>query len=234
MRGSLMAAQMDAAWQHGHTLGKARARRDQARLRLRWTLGTIAGLAILSVVAVPAIYFSQFHGPLSASGSEWNNFGTFVGGTLSPIFGALTIGAVLAGVLLQRAQLDLAAEQAEGALRHEDVMVRMQEATAKAMADQARHAAVNARANTLTSVRELMEQDISAIKEMRAAAVPHVTHELEALLQEAQARRDAVAAALQQLVDELIGVSVDGTPRGFGARGEDADVDARHVSSPPR
>lgn len=197
-----------------HTIAKTR--REAARRDLRRVLSVLGVLALLGAVAVPGLYFFQFHGTLSADSEHWNRFGGFIGGTLGPFFGALTIAAVLAGVLLQREQVDLAAEQAEGAQIHEAVIVALQEQAARAMAAQAEHAALNAKANTLASVRELMEQDIASIKAFAATfGTLDVDHEAEAMLAQAQARRDAVAAALQRLVDQLIGVNADGTPQGM-------------------
>lgn len=190
--------------------------RAQAQQQLRRVLTVLAVLALVGALAVPGLYFLQFHGSLSTNTEDWNRFGGFVGGTLGPFFSVLTIAAVLAGVLLQREQLDLAATQADGALIHEAVIVSLQEQAARAMVAQAEHAAVSAKANALASVRELMEQDIEAIRAMRAMVGSlDVNHEVEAMLAQAQARRDAVAAALQRLVDQLIGVQADGTPFGM-------------------
>lgn len=197
-----------------HTLAKTY--RDLARRRLRRVLAALGVLAVVGALAVPALYFWQFHGALSTNTEDWNRFGGFVGGTLGPFFGALTIAAVLAGVLLQREQVDLAAEQAEGALIHEAVIVTLQEETARAMAEQARHAAIGAKATTLASVRELMELDIESLRATAGVMgnLPADEHGNN-LLAQAVRRRDRVAAELQHLVDQLIGVQADGTPLGM-------------------
>ena len=213
---SARAAEVMTTFKYAGQVESAKIQRAQAQKRLHQVLTVLGVLAVAGALAVPGLYIMQFHGPLSTNTEDWNRFGGFVGGTLGPFFSALTIAAVLAGVLLQREQLDLAAEQAEGALIHETVVLKLQEQASRAMAAQAEHAAISAKANALASVRELMEQEIQRIQSMQAAVgTLDASCEVDALLAQAQARHDAVAVALQRLVDQLIGVNADGTPLGM-------------------
>ena len=62
-------------------------------------------LAIVLLVVVSALYFLTFHGPLSPKSAEWNEFGGFLGGTVGPLFGLISLLVLLASLNVQRATL---------------------------------------------------------------------------------------------------------------------------------
>jgi len=65
----------------------------------------IFAIAALSCMAVVLVYFSNFNGSLSTKTSTWGEFGDFFGGTLNPIFGALSLMAILGTLLIQSREL---------------------------------------------------------------------------------------------------------------------------------
>ncbi|MEO9332436.1 putative phage abortive infection protein [Pseudomonas guguanensis] len=65
----------------------------------------ILAIAVISCTGVLVTYFSIFNGPLSTSTSKWGEFGDFFGGTLNPIFGALSLMAILGTLLIQSREL---------------------------------------------------------------------------------------------------------------------------------
>lgn len=46
-------------------------------------------VAVTTAIIVTALYFVQFHGELSINSNDWANFGSYLGGTLSPLFAFL-------------------------------------------------------------------------------------------------------------------------------------------------
>lgn len=76
-------------------------------------------LLVILVVAVIAIglvcfsYVANFSGGISPKHSVWGEFGDFIGGTLNPIFGFLTIVALLLTIKLQISEMKQARAAAE-------------------------------------------------------------------------------------------------------------------------
>lgn len=68
----------------------------------------VAALAAISVAAVPLFYRHYLGSDVSHQSSEWNNFGTFVGGVLGPVLSMLAFFALIYTIFLQEQQLSLA------------------------------------------------------------------------------------------------------------------------------
>ena len=52
----------------------------------RLNLGFVMWIALAFAALVLAVYFFQFRGALSKTSAEWANFGSYVGGTLGPVY----------------------------------------------------------------------------------------------------------------------------------------------------
>ena len=61
-------------------------------------------LAVLLALTVLGPYFYTFSGSLSSSSQEWSNFGSYVGGTLGPLYALLAFGAAIFGLFEARRQ----------------------------------------------------------------------------------------------------------------------------------
>lgn len=62
-------------------------------------------LAAMCYAVVGALYFNQFNGGFSTKTSTWGEFGDFVGGTLNPLLGTLSLLALLGTLLIQSKEL---------------------------------------------------------------------------------------------------------------------------------
>ncbi|UCR83775.1 putative phage abortive infection protein [Pseudomonas chlororaphis] len=69
---------------------------------LAWILGVATGLFGL----VLTLYLMEFNNGFSNENSDWGTFGDFVGGTLNPIFGFLSLIALLLTIVLQSKELE--------------------------------------------------------------------------------------------------------------------------------
>jgi len=70
------------------------------------------GVCVLGIVF--GLYFTQFGpAPLSTDPAIWGQFGDFVGGVVNPLFGLLSLLALLFTIILQSRQLDRAIADAE-------------------------------------------------------------------------------------------------------------------------
>ncbi|MGY9355586.1 putative phage abortive infection protein [Citrobacter braakii] len=77
-------------------------------------------IALASILVVVGLYAYNFHGPLSASNSDWGTFGDYFGGVLNPFFGFLSLMAILATIALQSAEMELTRKELERAARAQE------------------------------------------------------------------------------------------------------------------
>jgi uncharacterized membrane protein len=77
-------------------------------LRLLWAVLTIA---VTVGLASFAFYFVVFNDGLSGDQAVWGQFGDFVGGTLNPIFGFLTLIALMLTIVIQNKELHNSTEE---------------------------------------------------------------------------------------------------------------------------
>ncbi|MBS3669238.1 hypothetical protein [Vreelandella boliviensis] len=68
-------------------------------------LALIAIVAFLLIVSVLIFYRTYFPGSISAEHGDWAEFGTFLGGVLTPAFSFLTFLALLVTIIFQRFEL---------------------------------------------------------------------------------------------------------------------------------
>jgi len=61
--------------------------------------------ALIIGVLVFGVYFANFNNGLSDSQADWGAFGDFIGGVLNPLFGFLTLFALILTLILQNRQL---------------------------------------------------------------------------------------------------------------------------------
>ncbi|NMG43122.1 hypothetical protein GPA22_05185 [Aromatoleum toluvorans] len=88
-------------------------------------------IALTSMLVVVGFYFYSFHGPLSTSNSDWGTFGDYFGGVLNPLFGFLSLMAILATITLQSAEMDLTRKELERAARAQEKSEMVLNAQAK-------------------------------------------------------------------------------------------------------
>lgn len=78
-------------------------------------------LVLLAAVAVLGLYFANFGGSASNRQDVWGQFGDFVGGTLNPIFGFMSIVVLVVTLNLQRSELK---ESRDAALENNVILSR--------------------------------------------------------------------------------------------------------------
>ncbi|MGP0173266.1 hypothetical protein ACSVIJ_15480 [Pseudomonas sp. NCHU5208] len=83
-----------------------------ARSLQKWIVEFAVAIVVVVAVVVLYQYFSQFDGPKSSSQEVWGQFGDFVGGTLNPILGFVSVLVLVATLGLQRKELSEARETA--------------------------------------------------------------------------------------------------------------------------
>nr|WP_152029972.1 hypothetical protein [Pseudomonas sp. LPH1] len=80
---------------------------------LHIVLISIMGFSILAITLALLIYSNNFAAELSTSHSRWGEFGDFFGGTLNPIFGFLSVIALLLTITLQINEIKQTREAAQ-------------------------------------------------------------------------------------------------------------------------
>lgn len=69
-------------------------------------------VAVISAVMVVGVYWFYFNGvPVRSDPAPWGQFGDFFGGTLNPIFGFLSVMALLAALVIQSRELKISSEE---------------------------------------------------------------------------------------------------------------------------
>lgn len=122
-------------------------------------LVVILVIALLSVFVAVGSYWHYFHDiPVKADPAPWGQFGDFFGGTLNPIFGFLSVMALLAALIIQSRELKESSEQ----LRHSAMALDAQN---KAIANQSFE-------QTFFSWLESYGNMLSSISYSHAAKVP--------------------------------------------------------------
>ena len=76
-----------------------------ARFLQKWIVEFAVAIVAVAAVVVLHQYFSQFDGAKSSSQEVWGQFGDFVGGTLNPILGFVSVLVLVATLNLQRVEL---------------------------------------------------------------------------------------------------------------------------------
>jgi hypothetical protein len=132
----------------------------RSKLALLITISVV--LAGATLIAALSVYFWKFHSGLSIDPAHWGQFGDFVGGTVNPIMGFLTIIALALTLILQSRQLSISSR--ELALSREELQLTRQELSRSAHAQELSEKALRAQATTaersakLTATNFLLEQ----------------------------------------------------------------------------
>jgi len=83
------------------------------------------GVAGLAVVFILAPYIEIFNGDYSKNSDDWGNFGSYIGGTLTPIISFLTLLAILVTIWFQRKLIQLQMDM----IHQQDNQIRQLEAS---------------------------------------------------------------------------------------------------------
>lgn len=83
-----------------------------ARSLQKWIVEVAVSVVLVVAGVVLYQYFSNFDGAKSSSQEVWGQFGDFVGGTLNPIFGFVSVLVLVATLGLQRKELSEARKTA--------------------------------------------------------------------------------------------------------------------------
>lgn len=182
--------------------------------RLGITILLLLALAIstvfLAIILVVGFYVSMFHDqPLSPDPAVWGQFGDYLGGTLNPVLGVFTFIALAITVGLQIRQIAHSHVDAQSVRDETRNAAKIQRDTVRAMEEQARYAALTARASCLSTARNLAIEDVEALQRivnMGNSIGPAKAEYVEArvMLEEAKKRQDRLSAEIQQLADELL------------------------------
>lgn len=85
----------------------------------RILLGVLA-IAVFAVLVVAGTYVVHFWGmPLADKGDVWGQFGDYLGGVLNPVFGFLSVFALLVALVLQTRELKLSRDALEVSQREQ-------------------------------------------------------------------------------------------------------------------
>lgn len=117
----------------------------KAVMRLNRLITLLPALGLLVLLGAVGFYAGQFaDGGLSIDQAAWGQFGDFVGGTVNPILGFLTLVAVVATVMMQFMQLALSRAALDATRAELAETLSAQQASARALAEQAAHARMSA------------------------------------------------------------------------------------------
>lgn len=175
--------------------------KDTSGANLLLILLAVAGVAFVAVVWM---YSSHFGPIVSDSHEVWGQFGDFLGGTLNPIFGFLTLVAIVMTLAVQSRQLDVAHEQlklsrAELEATREELRKSAvaQQETAVALTQQARFAAISAKINAFSSAMQAIDHVLDRQRDVQLKhGLPVVPD------QTLKERRDQLNAMIHSLVTE--------------------------------
>lgn len=172
---------------------------------VRWISWTVVAASVVLVTSF-ALYFVVFSGGLSDDREAWGQFGDFVGGTINPILGFLTIIALALTLILQNRQLAMSAS--ELALSRSELELTRQELSRSAQAQESSEQALRAQAHTaeqsakLTAANFLLDHYKSELKGMIGQAYVYNDPRL-AKMQELERRKAVLESMLDALFEEV-------------------------------
>lgn len=152
-----------------HEKSKQKEREARTVDTLATVLGWFFALAMTAVVAAMTAYVYHWGWTLGPVRADWAAFGEFIGGTLNPVFGFVSMMALLLTVMLQRHQIGLSRQELDEsrveieAARQDAALARTtQLAMSEAMGRQAHYAMISARAVALGAALEAANQQVKA------------------------------------------------------------------------
>lgn len=138
---------------------------------IRW-VRWIVGFAVVLLISVYSIYFLHFSSNgLSNAPEQWGQFGDFVGGTVNPILGFLTLIALVLTIIIQSRQLSVSTRELE--LSRRELELTREELSRSAQAQELSEKALRAQANAseqsarLTGINFLLDHYKAALSDMR-------------------------------------------------------------------
>jgi hypothetical protein len=165
-------------------------------------------LAGVSVAVALSIYFLTFHGGVSNDQAVWGQFGDFVGGTVNPVLGFLTIIALALTLILQNRQLSISSN--ELALSREELQLTRQELSRSAKAQELSEQALRAQAATaersarLTATNFLLDQYSRELIGMQGRAYTSGDPQL-VRVEELTQRQKVLRRMIDSLFEEIAG-----------------------------
>jgi uncharacterized membrane protein len=175
--------------------------KDKSAVNLLVALLLIAGFALVAVVFW---YVFRFGPEPSGSREVWGQFGDYLGGTLNPIFGFLTLIAIVMTLAVQTRQLEISHDQlnlsrAELEATREELRksAEAQIETSIALRQQARLAALSAKIAAVAAAIEAIDQQLNRMAMSRNSVVAMVDP------QGLRSRREQLSEKLQALISEV-------------------------------
>ena len=178
---------------------------------IRWISWTVVAAA-LALSAAFALYLFNFSSGLSKDQAVWGQFGDFVGGTVNPILGFLTVIALALTIVLQNRQLAMSAHELQ--LSRTELELTRQELKRSAEAQELSEKALRAQAEAAQSSAKLAATNFllghykDEIKRMQGSAYPSSDPRLTRLA-EVQRREIVLTRMLDSLFTELSGENRD-------------------------
>jgi hypothetical protein len=169
---------------------------------------SLLGIAAIALITVVWWYVHNFGPAPSGSQEIWGQFGDFLGGTLNPILGFLSLVAIVMTLAVQSRQLDLSHEQlklsrSELEASREELRksAEAQQNTAEALKHQARFTALSARISAISSAISAIDQQLNRqASDLESGPFAGVAAVLDST--GLRARRKALEQKLQNLVQE--------------------------------
>ena len=172
--------------------------RDLSRW-LSWIF-VAAVVALIGAFSTYAIFF--FEHPFVVNADAWGKFGDFIGGTVNPVIGFLTVVALVLTLTLQNRQLELSSRQLKMSRQELEMTRRELERSAKAqeLSECALRAQAEsaARTSNLTALNFLLASyraELTSLQSMAFVSNDSRAQRTEMLL--------ARTSKLNQLVDDL-------------------------------
>ncbi len=129
------------------------------KIRINWILVIASIAALLSAAPLVVWYHSFGRLPLSTSTDQWDHFGSFVGGTVSPLLSLAAFAGLLYTILHERAMATRRDREAED-LRHFELAAKSLEKAFAALTDRGQVA--HSRLAWLNCARLLLASDSAA------------------------------------------------------------------------
>lgn len=128
----------------------------------------LLALASISLVIAVSFYIHHFGPDISSDQEVWGQFGDYLGGTLNPIFGFLTLIAIISTLAIQTRQLEVSIKQlslsrAELEATRQELKrsAEAQEETATSIRRQAHFSALSAKIAATSSAIQAIDQQMS-------------------------------------------------------------------------
>ena len=178
----------------------------------------LVGLGGLIVVAVPAAVYYFNTGPFGSPTepgqslqATMGQFGDFMGGSVNPILGFLSLIALLLTVALQARQLELTRQELQEARADQaaarvqaETLAKLQRETAMATQEHAKYAKLSARATCFNNALELSQATIEFLDIRMNAVTSQKRAKYQNMRQKAKDREERLSTAILKLADELL------------------------------